>query len=92
MTGWRGLVNSRSRIEQRVANDLRYISEWSLLADLGIIWRTVFALAGKNVFLSLIPTWQSSRDGAAPRMSNCRSGNRESSAKCRHPGPQPEPS
>jgi exopolysaccharide biosynthesis polyprenyl glycosylphosphotransferase len=48
--GWRGLVNSRTRIEHRVANDLTYISEWSLLADVGILWRTIFAVAGKNAF------------------------------------------
>ena len=48
--GWRGLVDSQQKIEQRIANDLRYISEWSLVKDMQIIWRTVFAVCGKHVF------------------------------------------
>jgi exopolysaccharide biosynthesis polyprenyl glycosylphosphotransferase len=48
--GWRGLVDSQQKIEQRIANDLRYISDWSLVKDIQIIWRTVFAVCGKHVF------------------------------------------
>jgi exopolysaccharide biosynthesis polyprenyl glycosylphosphotransferase len=48
--GWRGLVDSDPKIEQRVANDLRYISEWSLMRDIGIIWRTAFVLWHRNAF------------------------------------------
>jgi len=48
--GWRGLVDSPQKIEQRIANDLRYIANWSLVKDIQIIWRTVFAVCGKHVF------------------------------------------
>jgi exopolysaccharide biosynthesis polyprenyl glycosylphosphotransferase len=48
--GWRGLVDSDPKIEQRVANDLRYISEWSMVRDVGIIWRTAFVICHRNAF------------------------------------------
>jgi exopolysaccharide biosynthesis polyprenyl glycosylphosphotransferase len=46
--GWRGPTDTRLQIEQRVANDLKYISEWSLGQDVLIIVRTLFALSGHN--------------------------------------------
>jgi exopolysaccharide biosynthesis polyprenyl glycosylphosphotransferase len=46
--GWRGPTDTRLQIEQRVANDLKYISEWSLGQDVVIIVRTLFALSGHN--------------------------------------------
>ena len=46
--GWRGPTDTYAQIEQRVANDLRYISDWSFFLDLAIIVRTAFALFGKN--------------------------------------------
>jgi exopolysaccharide biosynthesis polyprenyl glycosylphosphotransferase len=48
--GWRGPADTRAKIEQRVAYDLRYISEWSFVRDLLILGRTIFALYGKNAF------------------------------------------
>lgn len=48
--GWRGLANTSDKIEQRTANDLRYINEWSLQADAMILVRTTFAIWGKNAF------------------------------------------
>jgi exopolysaccharide biosynthesis polyprenyl glycosylphosphotransferase len=48
--GWRGPTDTSVQIEQRVANDLRYIGEWSLNNDVAIIARTFFALCGKNAF------------------------------------------
>jgi lipopolysaccharide/colanic/teichoic acid biosynthesis glycosyltransferase len=48
--GWRGPTDTPTKIEQRVANDLRYIGEWSLRLDVLIICRTVFALYGRNAF------------------------------------------
>jgi exopolysaccharide biosynthesis polyprenyl glycosylphosphotransferase len=48
--GWRGPADTQIKIEQRVANDLRYISEWSMTQDLLIVARTIFALCGKNAF------------------------------------------
>jgi lipopolysaccharide/colanic/teichoic acid biosynthesis glycosyltransferase len=48
--GWRGPTDTRAKIEQRVAHDLRYISEWSFGQDLLLIGRTIFALYGKNAF------------------------------------------
>lgn len=48
--GWRGLANTPQKVEQRVANDLRYISDWSFARDILIIFRTAFVVCGKNVF------------------------------------------
>lgn len=48
--GWRGPTDTRAKIEQRVANDLRYISHWSFGRDLMIICRTIFSMWGKNAF------------------------------------------
>jgi exopolysaccharide biosynthesis polyprenyl glycosylphosphotransferase len=48
--GWRGPTDTDAKIEQRTANDLRYIGEWSLWGDLTIIVRTAFALRGRNAF------------------------------------------
>jgi exopolysaccharide biosynthesis polyprenyl glycosylphosphotransferase len=50
VSGWRGPTDTPAKIEQRVANDLRYIGEWSLSQDILIICRTVLALYGKNAF------------------------------------------
>ena len=50
VSGWRGPTDTPTKIEQRVANDLRYIGEWSLRQDILIICRTLFALHGKNAF------------------------------------------
>src|SRR5206468_8248497 len=46
--GWRGPTDTHVQIEQRVANDLRYIAAWSFFQDLLILVRTAFALFGKN--------------------------------------------
>jgi exopolysaccharide biosynthesis polyprenyl glycosylphosphotransferase len=48
--GWRGPTDSQAKIEQRVANDMRYISHWSFAQDIWIIGRTFFAVWGKNAF------------------------------------------
>jgi exopolysaccharide biosynthesis polyprenyl glycosylphosphotransferase len=48
--GWRGPTDTRTKIEQRVANDLYYVSHWSLRRDVAILGRTLFALWGKNAF------------------------------------------
>ncbi len=48
IAGWRGPTDTHAQIEQRVANDLRYIAEWSLHQDALIVVRTAFALFGKN--------------------------------------------
>jgi putative colanic acid biosynthesis UDP-glucose lipid carrier transferase len=48
--GWRGPTDTRIKIEQRVANDLYYVSHWSLRRDVAILGRTLFALWGKNAF------------------------------------------
>jgi lipopolysaccharide/colanic/teichoic acid biosynthesis glycosyltransferase len=45
--GWRGPTDTHAQIEQRVANDLRYISAWSFFQTL-ILVRTAFTLFGKN--------------------------------------------
>jgi exopolysaccharide biosynthesis polyprenyl glycosylphosphotransferase len=48
--GWRGPTDTQTKIEQRVANDLYYVSHWSLRGDLVILGRTLFAMWGKNAF------------------------------------------
>jgi len=48
--GWRGPTDTRTKIEQRVANDLYYVSHWSLRGDLVILGRTPFAMWGRNAF------------------------------------------
>jgi exopolysaccharide biosynthesis polyprenyl glycosylphosphotransferase len=48
--GWRGPTDTRTKIEQRVANDIFYISHWSLRQDIVILGRTLFAMWGKNAF------------------------------------------
>lgn len=48
--GWRGPANTSDKIEQRTANDLRYINEWSINSDVMILVRTIFAMCGKNAF------------------------------------------
>ena len=46
INGWRGETDSREKLEQRVAHDLHYIENWSILFDLYILVRTPFALFG----------------------------------------------
>ncbi|MEO1576491.1 MAG: undecaprenyl-phosphate glucose phosphotransferase, partial [Pseudomonadota bacterium] len=45
VNGWRGETNTDEQILQRVNHDLHYIDNWSVLQDLWIILRTVFAVA-----------------------------------------------
>lgn len=42
--GWRGEVDTHEKIQQRVAYDLAYIENWSILLDLSILAKTPFAL------------------------------------------------
>jgi len=49
--GWRGETDSQEKIQQRVAHDLFYIENWSILLDLSILARTPFALIrAKNAY------------------------------------------
>ena len=41
VNGWRGETRTREQIEQRVAHDLHYIENWSMLLDIKIIILTV---------------------------------------------------
>jgi Undecaprenyl-phosphate glucose phosphotransferase len=50
VNGWRGPTETVDQIKSRVAHDLYYIENWSLLLDLTIMFRTFFVLFGKNVF------------------------------------------
>jgi exopolysaccharide biosynthesis polyprenyl glycosylphosphotransferase len=50
VSGWRGPADTPPKIEQRIANDLRYIRRWSIRQDVLIICRTLFALSGRNAF------------------------------------------
>ena len=50
INGWRGETRTVEEIDQRVAHDLYYIQNWSILFDLRIILWTVL-----GAFLSLLP-------------------------------------
>ena len=50
ISGWRGPTDTHEQIEQRVAHDLAYISRWSFLSDIGILFRTAFAVCGRQAF------------------------------------------
>lgn len=39
--GWRGETDTEEKLLRRIDSDLEYISGWSLILDLRIIWRTV---------------------------------------------------
>lgn len=44
INGWRGEVDTKEKIQQRVAFDISYIENWSIFFDLYIIAKTPFAL------------------------------------------------
>ena len=51
VNGWRGETPRIADIEQRVAHDLSYIENWSMLLDLKILVLTVFrGFGGKNAY------------------------------------------
>ena len=50
VNGWRGPTETIDQIESRVAHDVYYIENWSLVLDFMILLKTAFVLAGKNVF------------------------------------------
>ncbi len=51
VNGWRGETDTAEKLEQRVAHDLYYIENWSMLFDLRILLMTPLALlTGKNAY------------------------------------------
>jgi Undecaprenyl-phosphate glucose phosphotransferase len=51
VNGWRGETDTLEKIEQRVAHDMHYINNWSVLFDLYITAITPFSLiGGKNAY------------------------------------------
>lgn len=48
VSGYRGPTEALEQIEYRVQHDRLYISKWSVLLDMQIMVRTVFALTGPN--------------------------------------------
>jgi lipopolysaccharide/colanic/teichoic acid biosynthesis glycosyltransferase len=44
VNGWRGETDTEEKIQQRVAHDLYYIENWSVLFDARILAATPFAL------------------------------------------------
>lgn len=50
VNGWRGPTETVEQIKARVAHDLYYIENWSLVLDFTIMLRTCGVLFGKNVF------------------------------------------
>ena len=50
VSGWRGETDTEEKIMNRVACDLYYMENWSIFLDIEILFRTVFAVVGKNVY------------------------------------------
>ena len=56
ITGWaqvnglRGITDTEEKMAQRIAHDLWYIQNWSLWLDLQILFRTPFAMIGREVY------------------------------------------
>jgi len=48
--GLRGATTARSDIEKRVAADLEYINNWSILRDLKILLQTILVVFHRNAF------------------------------------------
>ncbi len=50
VNGFRGETETLDKMKMRVEYDLRYINNWSILADLTILLRTVLTLFSKNAY------------------------------------------
>ncbi len=50
VNGFRGPTETIDQIERRVAHDIYYIENWSLVMDFMILFKTAFVMFGKNVF------------------------------------------
>ena len=51
VSGWRGETRTEEQIRQRVAHDLHYIENWSVLFDMRIIWLTfIRELVSRHAF------------------------------------------
>ncbi len=51
VNGWRGETDTEEKIQKRVAYDLYYIENWSIMMDIEIIFRTVFVvISGKAAY------------------------------------------
>ncbi len=48
--GLRGETKDIEQMVQRIESDIEYINNWSVGLDISIIFRTVFALCGKNAY------------------------------------------
>jgi putative colanic acid biosynthesis UDP-glucose lipid carrier transferase len=48
--GFRGETVEINQMIQRIESDIEYINNWSVWLDITIIFRTVFAIAGKNAY------------------------------------------
>jgi putative colanic acid biosynthesis UDP-glucose lipid carrier transferase len=43
VNGWRGITDTKEKIEKRVEFDLWYVENWSLWLDIKILWLTIFS-------------------------------------------------
>ena len=50
ITGHRGETETLEKMQQRVAQDLNYINQWSLWLDIKILIKTPFTLFSKNIY------------------------------------------
>jgi putative colanic acid biosysnthesis UDP-glucose lipid carrier transferase len=48
VTGWRGETDSVEKMQGRIAQDLAYLRNWSLLLDVQIIFKTVAVVLGRH--------------------------------------------
>ena len=50
VSGFRGETETKEKMEQRIACDLEYMRSWSILLDIKILYRTLFAFRGRHVY------------------------------------------
>jgi putative colanic acid biosynthesis UDP-glucose lipid carrier transferase len=50
ITGHRGETQTLEKMQQRVAQDLKYINQWSLWLDIKILVKTPFTLFSKDIY------------------------------------------
>jgi len=50
VSGFRGETDTPEKMESRIACDIEYIRKWSIWLDVRILFRTLFAMRGANVY------------------------------------------
>lgn len=50
VNGWRGILDCEEKLQKRLEYDFYYISNWTPLLDLKILYRTLFCIIDRNAF------------------------------------------